>query len=199
LISGNPVVSYTLTASDWVGSDLTYLDSWVISSASVIQTYYSTSNLVLTTYVATRGEVLNSIGGTLFDTGIAGLSQSRPTLFETVTNPNIPVTKTYPQTTRTNLAAWQVAWGADGTVMLTQIGNLIGLGGDQISTGIFLLFAFALVMVGIPKGNGIIAGVLMLPIIMGSVYFGTDFMWIAIMSVIAVLLLLKGWIWDKGS
>jgi hypothetical protein len=195
LFTGNPVASYTLLATDWIGSDLTYLDSWVISSASVIEDYYP--GKYLTTFIAGRGEVLDAQGGTLFDTGIPGLSTARPNLFATVTIPNSPTATAHPQTTRTNLAAWQVAWGAVGVVMLTRIGNLIGLTGDQVSTLLFLLFAFILTMVGIPKGNGLIAAVLMVPIIIGSVYYGTDLMYIVIMAMIAFGLAAKQVIWDK--
>lgn len=190
----NPYVSYTLTSSDWLGTDLTYLDSWVISSAGVIETYYSASNLVLTTFIATRGEVLNATGGTLFDTGVPGLSSVRPNLFQTVITAINPATGSYPQTTRLNLEAWQVAWGTDGTIMLTRMGDLVGATGNQVAMALFLLVGIIIAVVGF-AGSGLLGFIMMFLLFLASMYFGTDWIFIVVIASLCLILFWKQFIW----
>ena len=74
----SPNASRTINASDWVGTNLVYLDQWTISKAKVIGLFDSATYVET---VAVYGDVLNVDGGYLFDTGIPYLSYYRPDIF----------------------------------------------------------------------------------------------------------------------
>jgi hypothetical protein len=192
----NPYVSYTLIGTDWLGSDLINLDSWVRTSATVIGTYYSTS---LTSFVAERGEVLNSTGSAIFSSGIAGLSQVRPAIFQTYTVPSTYVPGTITQAGRLAIPAWQTNIGPDGTIMLTRLGNIVGIGGDIIAVIAFLIMMFVLMALAFPAGNTTAALVLSLPILGAAIWFGVDLLYIGMLALVAAFLFIKNFWIDKGN
>ncbi len=196
LFTPNPSVSYTLLSTDWLGSDLVNLDSWIITSATVVGTYYSTS---MTTYIAERGEVLNSTGAGIFSAGIAGLSTVRPAIFQTYTVPSVYTPGTITQAGRTRIPAWQVSAGPEATIMLTNLGNIVGIGGDIIAIIFFLIAFFILMGLAFPAGNTTAALVLSLPILGAAIWFGMDLIYIGMLALIAAFLFIKNFWIDKGN
>ena len=227
LMSGNPTTTWTLTSANWAGSELTNLDSWVLSSVGVIENYYyvqpsttsttsgstttTTSgtlsapsataliNKDLTTYVSGRGQVLNSVGGAVFELGIPGLSHVRPTLFQTYTTPGISPTGTFQQTYRQQLGAWQTNIGVDGTVMLTRIGNLFGITGNIVVIIIMMIFILIVAAVAFPMGHTTASLVLCILMLFSIVFWGLDTAWLVIITVVSGFLLFKQFIIDKGN
>jgi hypothetical protein len=192
----NPYVEYTLIGSDWLGSDLANLDSWVVTSATTIGTYYSTT---MTTYIAERGEVLNSTGSGVFSLGIAGLSQVRPAIFQTYTVPSTYTPGTITQAGRLAIPAWQTNVGPDATIMLTRLGNIVGIGGDIIAVIAFLIMMFVLMALAFPAGNTTAAMVLSLPMLAGAIWFGMDLLYIGMLALVAAFLFIKNFWLDKGN
>lgn len=132
--TGNPYTAYTLNSADWIGVDLTRLDSWVITSAGVIGSYYSTQ---LTTNIATRGEVLNPDGATVFNIGIPGLMLVRPNLFQIYTGSGTASVPTYTQANRSD--AYQTKIGTKATALLTNMGSFINTDGRTIGVILCIL------------------------------------------------------------
>lgn len=194
LFGTNPYVEYTLLATDWSGDDLTNLDSWVLSSASTIGTYYNTT---MTTYIAEKGEVLNTTGGTIFSSGINGLSTERPDIFQvsrasTQYTPNI-TTQTYRQA----VSDWETNWGADGVIMLDRIGNIIGVDGNFIASIFFVVIAGALALLAFPAGHSTAANILCLPALVVGIFFGVDLIFIGVIGLFGAFLLVKNIWMDK--
>jgi hypothetical protein len=192
--SGNPYTEYTLLSTDWLGNDLTQLDSWVITSASTISSYYGST---LTAYIADRGEVLNATGGSYFSTGISGLSTVRPQLFQIYTVPNNYTPNITPQTYRQSLQNWQVAWGPDGTAMLTGLGSLIGMDGGFIGAMIFIIMMIACALIAFPAGHTTAANILSIGFLGLGIYFGLDIIWLILIGLMAAFLLFKNQFMDK--
>jgi len=199
LFSGNPSHSWTLSADDWQGSDLTYLDSWVLSSASVIEDYYSATSLDLTVDIEERGTVLNAAGAAIFNVGITGLSTARPELFQIYSSSATYDPNTYTQTYRQSLSNWQTHWGIDGTVMLTRIGNLIGVQGNIIAIILLLSFLVIVVITAFPMGHTTSANVLTIMILFAGAYLGLDVIWLAGLTIFSGFLLVKQFWIDKGT
>jgi hypothetical protein len=194
--TGTPYTEYALAATDWMGDDLVNLDSWVLTSSAVIGTYYSTS---MTTYIAERGECLNSTGSGIFSSGIAGLGIERPTIFQTYTAPSTYTPGTITQSGRLAIPAWQTNVGPEGTIMLTRLGNIVGIGGDIIAI-IFMLIAFFILMgLAFPAGNTTAALVLSLPILGAAIWFGMDLIYIGMLALVAAFLFIKNFWLDKGN
>jgi hypothetical protein len=192
--TGNPYIEYALQSTDWLGDDLTNLDSWVITSASVIGAYYGEA---LTTYIAERGEVLNAQGGAIFSTGINGLGNIRPEIFQIYTRPIQYDPQTSTQTFRIAISNWQVNWGPDGVVMLTRIGNLFGVDGNIIATWFTIIAVIALAAIGFSPGHTTAANILSIPIFFGAIFLGFDWIYIAVIGIVASFLFVKNqWI-DK--
>jgi hypothetical protein len=194
--TGTPYTEYALVGSDWLGSDLTNLDSWILTSSTVIGTYYATS---MTSYIAERGEVLNSTGAGVFNNGIAGLAQVRPAIFQTYTTPSVYTPGTITQAGRTAIPAWQTNVGPDATVMLTRVGNIVGIGGDIIAIIAFLIMMFILMALAFPAGNTTAAMVLSLPMLGAAIWFGMDLLYIGMLALIAGFLFVKNFWIDKGN
>jgi hypothetical protein len=226
LFSGNPSNSWTLTSANWQGSDLTYLDSWVISSAGVIQTYYyvqpSTTSTTsgstttttsgtatgqgqsvitppLLTYIATKGQVLNATGAAVFDTGIPGLSQVRPNIFQISTIHPTTTSNTFTQSYRNSLTAWQTNIGPDGTIMLTRLGNLVGVQGNLVSTFLFLLMMIIMAVMAFPAGATLAANILSIPFLFAGIFFGFDLLYLLLLGLFAAFLLAKKLFMDTGN
>jgi hypothetical protein len=227
LMSGNPTATWTLQPTHWLGSDLTNLDSWVLSSVGVIENYYyvqpsttsttsgstttTTSgtlsapsataliNQDLTTYIAGRGQVLNSVGGAVFELGIPGLSHVRPLLFQTYSAPGLNPAKTFQQTYRQLLGDWQTNIGIDGTVMLTRIGNLFGITGNIVVIILMMVFILIVAAVAFPMGHTTASLVLCILMLFSIVFWGLDPAWLVIITVVSGFLLFKQFIIDKGT
>lgn len=189
-----PYVDHTLQSSDWVGDDLTQLDSWILSSAAVISTYYSTT---MTTYIADRGEVLNTTGGAIFSSGINGLTTKRPNIFQINTQPTAYTPNATPQNYIATVGNWQANWGADGTLMLERIGNIIGMSGDFIGSIFFVVLMVALALWAFPAGHSTSANILCVPALFIGIFFGVNPIFIGILAMLAAFLLIKNLWLDK--
>jgi hypothetical protein len=194
--TGNPYVEYAIQSTDWMGDDLVNLDSWVITSSSVIGTYYATT---MTAFIAERGEVLNSTGAGIFSSGIAGLSTVRPAIFQTYTIPSTYTPGTITQAGRTGIPAWQTNVGPDATVMLTRVGNIVGISGDIIAVIAFLIMMFILMALAFPAGHTTAALVLSLPMLGAAIWFGMDLLYIGLLALVAAFLFVKNFWLDKGN
>jgi hypothetical protein len=193
-VADSATFDYALVAGDWWGSDLSQLDSWVITSAAVIGDYY---NELLTTYVAGRGEVLNTTGGTIFSAGINGLSTVRPELYQIYTNPINYNPATTGQAQRISMSNWQLAWGADGTIMITRIATWLGIDGGLIGGMFFVIMMLALALLAFPAGNTTAANILSIPCLGLAIWFGLDLVWIIVLALFAAFLLFKNQFMDK--
>lgn len=194
--TGNPVASYALKSSDWLGSDLTQLDSWVISSAKLLADYYNT---VMTTYVADRGEVLNATGGVIFANGITALTTVRPNLFQIVSTPTPASSPNFPQAGEGALT-WQSMMGPYVTASLTSMGNVFGVDGKAFGAWILISVMLCLMVFGLPAGHTAPANILAIPIfLMGLGLRLFDWVTGAVMlSLMAFLLVYNLWINKSG-
>ncbi len=193
--TGNPYAEYSLQSSDWLGSDLTRLDSWVRSTASLMETYYNTD---LTTYVAEQGICLNSTGGVIFSNNIPELEVIRPDLFS-ITSTNVQIedenfTHTYQES-----LVWQQALGPQLSLALNNLGSTVGVGGSTAGAIIgFIIYALVALFAFRP-GHAIAAIVIPLPILL--IIFGTGLAELALMAIllaVAVVLFVRT-LWFAGG
>jgi hypothetical protein len=142
LRDGTVYMEYPLQSSDWLGTDMSLLDSWVISMAQQIQVYDNTTYVAA---VAGRGNVLNAAGGVIFATGIPLLDTERPNLFQIVSYSNPSATNTYPQTMRQKLTP-VLMLGPDAWATMVSIGQLVGVDGRTV--GVVGIVIFAVIIAG---------------------------------------------------
>ena len=196
--AGTPSTNYVLTGTDWVGSDLRYLDQWCLTTAKKMNTYDgNTSTQPYTTNISGTGEVLTTYGGGFFTTGIPSIMQIRPDLFQSSTT-----TPSYETGTATNVYDNEVAWtvqvgttiAADATIW----GTLFGVTAKQyMALGIWAAFIFAMLFTFTSRQGAetVFVMVLSAPILLTGVYFRIiDIQVVLVMAAIAVLLfVLKMW------
>ena len=157
---GNPYSEYTLQPIDWLGSDLTRLDSWVLSSARLLAEYYEET---MTTYIANRGEVLNPTGGVIFANGITALSAVRPNLFQITSSIATPPTDDFPQAGE-GATTWQAMLGPYVTARLTDMGGVFGVDGKAFGAWVIVAVMAALMAFGLPTGHTAPANILATPL-----------------------------------
>jgi hypothetical protein len=204
LFTGSPYVDYSLVGADWVGTDLTQLDSWALTSAKTIQTYDTAQTGIAKTYttnIATRGTVLTASGGDILSQGIPGLSTVRPQIFQiyTVGTAYVPQTgtATMANTVRSGTAA---AIGPDAVAAFGDFGTDVmgGLAYNQVIALIAVILAFGLAAATFPFGHTTAANVLCIGVVFAFGYFGFDWVWIGMIYAVSVFLLAKKlWI-DTG-
>lgn len=159
---------YTLTTADWTAGSLYYLDGYVRSLAAVYEDYYSTTYLVLT---AEKGNVLNQVGGAVFDRGIANLSTIRNNLFQ---NTYSAVSTTPGTFTHAGEAAiiWSDRVGATVAGRLTDIGTIFGgISGDKV-LGFIILILWLICAMMVGTGHWVGGAIAGLPMIAIGIYFG---------------------------
>jgi hypothetical protein len=192
--TSNPYAEYTLQEDDWLGSDLTRLDSWVRTSASLMEDYYSASYLE---YVAGKGLVLNEDGGVIFANNIPELDVIRPDIFKVTLNEIGYEVGTYTQDLQDDYV-WQTMWGPQITRAFTLTGNAFNLPPSTIGSIIgFLIYALVALFCFRP-GHALAAMVIPIPIII--IIWGTGFAELAMMGILlAVAALLLTWqLWFKS-
>lgn len=192
--TGTPSTYYTLTAGDWRGGDLSFLDKWVISTAHSLEEYYDTD---LVTVVSGKGEVLNEEGGVIFANGIPALNEVRPDIFKIAlhTIPYEPeeYTDAFQEST-----TWPEMVGPDVEAILNSGGDLLNVSGKNF--GAIILFgsyiAFAVFLVG--KGHATVGLALGIPIILvGGWLHLIDIIIIGVSaSVVTMLIVWQMW-WSK--
>jgi len=148
-----PVTQWNLTSGDWLGADLTQLDTWVITEAESLQAFYDTQ---MVTY-ATTGTVLSEQGGIIFNMGIPGLSIKRPGVFSTAaqftgaepTDHDTSYVDT--EMTTTNLGPYLtelVETAADTVGMEPDIFGSLAFGGGYLFIAIIIGFIGAGMLIG---------------------------------------------------
>lgn len=195
----SPYMEYPLQAADWVGTDLTALDSWVRSTAASIETYYGVD---LLSYVIGKGEVLNTQGSAVFLAGIPGLAAQRPDLFATAVI--VPPADTTPHTQSLQATLdWTVALGPDVTAAFTAMGNAVGMqgsaGGRAFGAILVFLLYLAVAIYGFAKGHVVASTFVTFPIILAGAYVG-----LLPVVIMAVLLAVSAFVlvwqfWLKGG
>lgn len=198
-IKGNmdeaPYEFYTLSGSDWRGTDLKLLDSWVISLAKGMADYYG----VAMTTPQGNAELLNEQGSVIFVTALASLSTIRPDIF---------LTPVYlPEEADTGAGAfdttttWEVEVGPQVTTAVTDAGTVFGMSGKNMAG--FLVFGgyllLSLMVVGL-GGDAGIAAILSVPLLV----WGTNtrilpFAFLASISILAILLLVYRFWWNRSG
>lgn len=191
----NPEDYYTLQSEDWQGTNFDFLDSWVITTARVLADYYSVD---FTTFVSGQGEVLNEEGGIIFLTGIPGLADVRPDIFQVVMH--VP---TYDATSWDLAfdegADWEEQLGTDVSLAFTTGGGILGIGGDAL--GAIIVFVTYLGLAGLvvlKGGSPSVVIALAIPVVLLGV-------WLKLISVVvmgaiaavAVLLLVFSFWWAR--
>jgi hypothetical protein len=204
LFAGTPYTEYSLVGTDWVGEDLTNLDSWAITSAGIMNTHDTLLNSATKAYVAniaTRGAVLTATGGDLLSIGIPGLATVRPLIFQiyTASTAYTPQTGTgtMANTVRTGTAA---AVGPDAVVAFGRMGADVmgGLPYNQVIAIVAVFLCFGLAAATFPFGHTTAANVLCVGILFAFGYFGFDWIWLGMIFAVSVFLLAKKlWI-DTG-
>ena len=195
LFTGNPYSEYVLQPTDWMGSDLTRLDSWVRMTAALMEKYYNTA---LTVYLTDRGIVLNSAGGVIFATDIPQLSVIRPNLFSIVSATNKYTQGEFDQAYQDTLV-WQTMLGPQLTKTFTSMGNTVGVSGATIGSWLgFMIYALVALFCFRP-GHAIAAMVIPVPILL--IAFGTGLAELALMGILlAVATIALSWqVWWKGG
>jgi len=174
--------TYTLEATDWKGADLSLLDDWCLQTAADLEDYYTSTLLVDT---AEKGTVLNEVGGAIFDAGIPYLSAIRPNIFQVVIGEMGYVNSTSSSAYADTLPAWNIAVGADFTAILTDLGTIMHLEGQQVGLMFFFLLYAGVATAIFTRGHGTAGMALALPILGIATYF--KFMSFALMGVIVVI------------
>ncbi len=192
--TGNPYFSYTLQAGDWLGGDLSNLDSWIITSAAVIGNYYSDT---YTTYISGRGEVLNAAGSTIFSNGISGLMIERPEIFQVYTIPNTSSPNVTDQTYRKSLSNWQESWGEDGVIMLQRLANIVNIDPGFLGGMLFVAMMIILGITAFPAGHTTAANVLSIGFLILGIVFGLDLIYVILLAIVSAFLLFKNMFMDK--
>jgi hypothetical protein len=189
-----PYAAYSLQSSDWLGSDLTRLDSWVRTSASLMEDYYETT---YTEYVAGKGLVLNEAGGVIFSNNIPELDVERPDIFKITTNTIGYESITVTHALQADLV-WQTMWGPQITRAFTLTGNAFGLTAPNIGMIIgFMVYAFISLFCFRP-GHALAAIVIPSPMLL--IVWGTGLAELGMMGIfLAVASLLLVWqLWFKS-
>lgn len=196
--TGTPSVIYPLTADDWVGSNLSFLDEWCLLAAKSMNEYDDNeSTNPYTKRTSIGAEILTNAGGGYFIGGIPSIMDVRTDLFEmTVQTPN------YDQGTADNvyddLTTWQAQVGAIIVGDATVFGNVFGVTGKQaLSLGLWLSYIFAILFVfASSKGSEtVFAMVMCAPILFIGAHFRLIEMYIiGFMAALAILLfVVKMW------
>lgn len=163
----SPTTYYTLTGSDWKGSDLTLLDSWAITTARTLADYYEAD---MTTYSGTD-EILNEQGGAIFATGIPGLQYVRPDIFAaSVYTPGYDETE--PSNAYEESTTWQEVLGPGVADFLDAAGEIVGLeDGRNFGAGILVAIYLGLcILVVVRKGDALVGAGLGIPIIVAGAW-----------------------------
>lgn len=196
----NPAAYYTLTASDWRGSNLSALDDWVFLTAHHMETYYG---VILTDYIGTVGEVLNEEGGAIFNVGIPALSSVRPDLFKVATHsPEVP------STSFTNIwsgTSWESRLGTEAEDVLDRGSVIMGMGANGGQFGgiiVFGIYAFVAMAI-IAGGRGTrasfgAAAAIGLPFLIGGAYLNlVDIVFIMVISAVIVFMATLTLFWSR--
>lgn len=188
-----PETTWNLTSGDWVGADLTSLDTWVISSAEAIQIFYGIQMVI---YAAT-GTVLSDQGGIIFNMGIPGLSIEREDIFSTSAQFVGPIPEEHvidpgSTMTMTNVGTYITGLFEQGADLVdietTTFGSLVFGGG----------YVLVAVLLGTALGGALIGMGIASPILILGTWFGlVQPALLFVIAIIFILFIVKA-IWLHG-
>jgi hypothetical protein len=195
-VAGDPSDYYQLTAADWRGDDLSYLDSYVLTIAHSMSGYYGVD---FTTFIGS-GEVLNDEGAILFSRGVPGLSTIRPDLF--LATAQIPEYNPQEWTDAFEGATdWETQVGPTWAGILTTGGDMFGLDGKGF--GMFALLGLYLLIAAGAGANKVDATVIIglsFPILIAGAWLRVvDVVIIAVIGAIALFLFVYSFWWSRTS
>jgi len=187
------LADYELTASDWRGSDLTFLDTWVIIQAGDIEDYYSTT---LVTYIGDTA-LLNDLGGTIFATGMPGIGSLRPDIFQTA-----DVSVDHPPKVHTDTYVTEISgfFGAKMQSTWEDLSDLLGVDASFVGTGFWLIIGGSVIgVVGAAIGYGSVAIIISIPFFLVGAFGGLDLRYLLLITALVFLLVVaKFTIWKGG-
>lgn len=164
----NPKADYSLTALDWTGGELTFLDKWIIAQANDIG---EEDDVVLTVDIADKGEVLNATGHTIFSLGIHGINEVRPDLFEMVVLTPSREEEEYTHA-MTGAADWEVKLGPTLSGVLTDWGAFMAMDGQTFG-GVLTFVGFVAIFVVLAAMGAWAAGLVFgYVILLGGAWLG---------------------------
>lgn len=196
----DPVPSlYTLTSTDWIGSDLTQLDYWVVTTAKSMDVETGTPG-TLTTYVTGYGTVLSSAGCEIFTTAIPNLVIVRPDLCsisiqeldpDSIPSDNLSTSGTLNST---------VNFGSTIMTAFNNLGAYMGVSGGLLA-GVFW-FVLIILVAGIgtsASGSSVVGTMISLPILFIGNYLGViSLALLGVIGTLCVLYLLRS-LWLEGQ
>lgn len=172
---------YSISTSDFRGSNLVKLDNWIVSKATDMATYYGEDLLEsVMGYILSANPQLNSLGSYIFESGIPGLDSVRANMFM-VSDDNIEIESSdfdqeYVDTLSGNFG--DDVMGAFNSLAESWMGTETdvdgsNLGGDFMAT-IFWLFVMLMVagVIVVATGNSSVGVALSIPMIYVGIYLG---------------------------
>lgn len=190
-----PEDSVTLAAMDWMGADITLLTEWCLQVAAEIE---EAEDLTLTQDITGfQGKLLTDTGARIFQTGIPGLDQIAPNLFQYVITSMSHEDAEYTYAYQTSLEG---NTGATLAERLSDFGGNFSLSGTQL--GGFLFVGLYVVGVGVLYAvtrSGIASMAVPIPIlIVGAVMGLISLSIIGVMGVL-ILFMLAYLIWWRTA
>ena len=172
-VSTNPSTSYTLTPDDWLGINPEELDNWCRGTAENMAALDGVSKDKYLTVLTDRREVISDYAGGYFTTGIPGISEVRPYLFEThVARATLDGGTADNQWDDPN--AWSTNLGSNLAADLTVFGAPFGATGKQFTSVMVFVAMIGVMMmiVGGLNGTGALgAFFIAIPILWWGTYF----------------------------
>lgn len=195
-VADNATAYYALQSTDWLGDALALLPDWVLTTAHSMATYYDTA---MTTQIQNE-EVLNSVGGTLFATGIPTLLSTNPELFQDVAyTPDVNPIDPDGGTGFDTYTTWEAQVGPDVAYIANYLGGRFDLDGKYVIAGLF--FIGYLIICGIvvaAKGDPIIGTWFCIPILLGAAWLRVvDFQLIAAVGAVGVIMTVYRFHWSR--
>ena len=195
-----PYADYSLSNSDWVGSELWWLGEWVIEVAERLEAYYG-QTLTMTSYDETDFEVtvLNSLGAQIFCTCMLGIGDLVPERFWAVPEECILVPWNPEGGHVTVDRDWVNTLGGNDSQIVGFIDTTGDLAGTSSKTaGGILCFVFFAVAVGVmvvAKGSKMaIEGALALGVLILITGGWTGIFSVAILAILGIIEMI-GLVW----
>lgn len=201
--SPSPSAEHVLVPTDWVGSELFWLDEWVRDTADLMETYYG-EDFIATELGGTTfpDGVLTYLGGQIFLDGMPGLENVRPNLFYVLVRSPEWEDSEYPHQYQESLD-WETQLGTQTAEAIGGMADVFGINGRLFGgIGIFVLCVGMIGIFAASKAStfGTLGAILLIiPVfIMGAWLDLIPIALIAVLSTFAIFMLV--WIlWLRGT
>jgi hypothetical protein len=148
-----PNATYTLEPEDWKGSDLTELDDWCRGTAEYMAIFDDVPRTQYLKLLTDRREVISDFAGGYFTTGIPGIAQIRPYLFETHIT-QAALDGGTPNNLWDDPNAWEANLGSNLAADLVIFGAPFGATGKQFASVLIFVAMIGVMMVVVGGLNG---------------------------------------------